>query len=179
MHGRKWTTCPRCREYIYLHHANRIFGVDSSATFDNKTIYHTSCILKQLLQWHCKIPNWEHSCYRLHIYLDVLIFGMNECWILKASTLVYCDDLNQFLSLMPAKNMFLDLIIEFISLLIRNIHFTYKSMVVLLYSDISNFTFWNVKNLKCKNYLIDFPDELSNFKQKKIYISKYNFFFTF
>ena len=45
------------REYIYLHHANRIFGVDSSATFDNKTIYHTSCILKQLLQWHCKIPN--------------------------------------------------------------------------------------------------------------------------
>ena len=43
------------------------------------------------------------------IYTYVLIFGMNECWILKASTLVYCDDLNQFLSLMPAKNMFLSI----------------------------------------------------------------------
>ena len=29
-------------------------------------------------------------------------------------------------------------------------------MVVLLYPDISNFTFWNIKNLKCKNFLIDF-----------------------
>ena len=42
-------------------------------------------------------------------------------------------------------------------------------MVVLLYPEI----------LKCKNFLIDFLDELGNFKQKKIYTSKCNFFFTF
>ena len=60
------------REYIYLHHANRIFGVDSSATFDNKTIYHTSCILKQLLQWHWKIPNGTFLLSTLYI------LGMNE-----------------------------------------------------------------------------------------------------
>ena len=46
-------------------------------------------------------------------------------------------------------------------------------MVVLLYPDISNFTFWNVKNLKCKNFLIDFLDELGNFKQKTFYTSKF------
>ena len=50
-------------------------------------------------------------------------------------------------------------------------------MVVLLYSDISNFTFQNVKNLKCKNFLIDFLDELGNFKQKNFYTSKCNFFY--
>ena len=37
-------------------------------------------------------------------------------------------------------------------------------MVVLLYSDISNFTFQNVKIL---NFFINFLDELGNFKQKK------------
>ena len=47
-----------------------------------------------------------------------------------------------------------------------------SSMVVLLYPDISNFTFWNVKILKCKNFLINFLDELGNFKQKKFYTSK-------
>ena len=52
-------------------------------------------------------------------------------------------------------------------------------MVVLLYPDISNFTFWNVKNLKCKNFLIDFLDELGNFKQKNFYTSKCNFFLHF
>ena len=40
-------------------------------------------------------------------------------------------------------------------------------MVVLLYSDILNFTFQNVKILKCKIFLINFLDELGNFKQKK------------
>ena len=48
--------------------------------------------------------------------------------------------------------------------------------VVLLYPDISNFTFWNVKNFRCKNFLIDFLNELGNFKQKKIYTSKCKFF---
>ena len=48
-------------------------------------------------------------------------------------------------------------------------------MVVLLYSDILNFTFQNVKILKCKIFLINFLDELGNFKQKKIYTSKRNF----
>ena len=48
-------------------------------------------------------------------------------------------------------------------------------MVVLLYSDILNFTFQNVKILKCKIFLINFLDELGNFKQKKIYTSKCNF----
>ena len=52
-------------------------------------------------------------------------------------------------------------------------------MVVLLYSDISNFTFQNVKILKCRNFLIDFLDELGNFKQKKFYTSKYKFFLHF
>ena len=32
---------------------------------------------------------------------------------------------------------------------------------------------------KCKNFLIDFLDELGNFKQKNFYNSKYNFFITF
>ena len=49
-------------------------------------------------------------------------------------------------------------------------------MVVLLYPDISNFTFWNVKNLKCKKFLIDFLDELGNFKQKKFTFQNVNFF---
>ena len=49
-------------------------------------------------------------------------------------------------------------------------------MVVLLYPDILNFAFWNVKNLKCKNFLIDFLDELGNFKQKIFYISKCKLF---
>ena len=42
-------------------------------------------------------------------------------------------------------------------------------MVVLLYPDISNFTFQNVENLKCKNFLIYFLDELGNFKQNVIF----------
>ena len=42
-------------------------------------------------------------------------------------------------------------------------------MVVLLYPDISNFTFKNVK------YLIDFLDELGNFKQKKFTLQNVNF----
>jgi len=33
--------------------------------------------------------------------------------------------------------------------------------------------------LKCKNFLIDFLDEIGNFKQKIFYTSKCNFFFTF
>ena len=45
-------------------------------------------------------------------------------------------------------------------------------MVVLLYSDMSNFTFWSVNILKCKNFVIGFLDELGNFKQKLCYISK-------
>ena len=52
-------------------------------------------------------------------------------------------------------------------------------MVVLLFPDISNFAFWNAKNLKCKIFLIDFLDELGNFKQKKICTSKCNFFYIF
>ena len=48
--------------------------------------------------------------------------------------------------------------------------------VMLLYFDISNFTFWSVDILKCKNFLIGFLHELGNFKQKKIYTSKCNFF---
>ena len=39
-------------------------------------------------------------------------------------------------------------------------------MVVLLYPDISNFTFQNVKFLKYKFFLINFLDELGNSKQK-------------
>ena len=31
--------------------------------------------------------------------------------------------------------------------------------------------------LKCKKFLIDFLDELGNFKQKNFYISKCNFFY--
>ena len=54
-----------------------------------------------------------------------------------------------------------------------------KYMVVLLYPDISNFTFWNVKNLKCKNFLIGFLHELGNFKPKKFYTSKCKFFLHF
>ena len=51
--------------------------------------------------------------------------------------------------------------------------------VVLLYPDISNFTFWNVKNLKCKNFLIDFLNELGNFKQKNFCTSKRKVFLHF
>ena len=50
-------------------------------------------------------------------------------------------------------------------------------MVVLFYPDISNFTFWNVKNLKCKIFLIDFLDELGNFKQKKFTLQNVKFFY--
>ena len=46
------------------------------------------------------------------------------------------------------------------------------TMVMLLYSDISNFTFWSVDILKCKIFLIGFPDELGNFRQIFFYISK-------
>ena len=49
-------------------------------------------------------------------------------------------------------------------------------MVVLLYPNILNYIFQNVKNLKCKNFLIDFLHELGNFKQKKFYTSKCKFF---
>ena len=52
-------------------------------------------------------------------------------------------------------------------------------MVVLLYPEISNFTFQNVKNFKCKIFLIDFLDELGNFKQKNVYTSKCKFFLHF
>ena len=54
-------------------------------------------------------------------------------------------------------------------------------MVVFLYPDISNFTFQNVKNLKYKNFLIDFLDELGNLMQKNFYTSKLQnvIFFTF
>ena len=44
--------------------------------------------------------------------------------------------------------------------------------VVLFYPDISNFTFWNVKIWNVKIFLIDFLDELGNFKQKNFYTSK-------
>ena len=53
------------------------------------------------------------------------------------------------------------------------------TMVVLLYPDILNFTFQNVQILKCKNFLIDFLDELGNFKQKKFYTSKCKIFLHF
>ena len=56
---------------------------------------------------------------------------------------------------------------------------TLATLIVLLYPDILNFTFQNVKNLKCKIFLIDFLDELGNFKQKKFYTSKCKFLFTF
>ena len=46
-------------------------------------------------------------------------------------------------------------------------HIDYVTMVVLLYPDILNFTFQNVKILKCKIFFINFLDELGNFKQKK------------
>ena len=52
-------------------------------------------------------------------------------------------------------------------------------LVVLLYPDISNFTFQNVKISKCKNVLIDFLNELGNFKQKNFYTSKCRFFLHF
>ena len=47
-------------------------------------------------------------------------------------------------------------------------------LVVLCYPDISNFTFQNVKNLKCRNFLIDFLDELGNFKQKNFTLQNVN-----
>ena len=47
-----------------------------------------------------------------------------------------------------------------------------KILVVLLYPDISNFTFQNVKISKCKFFFINFLDELGNFEQKKFYTSK-------
>ena len=50
--------------------------------------------------------------------------------------------------------------------------FIWSTKVVLLYPDISNFTFWNVKIQNVKNFLIDFLDELGNFKQKNFYTSK-------
>ena len=43
-------------------------------------------------------------------------------------------------------------------------------------SNILNFTFKNVKILKCKNILIDFLNELGNFKQNNFYTSKCKFF---
>ena len=52
-------------------------------------------------------------------------------------------------------------------------------MVVLLYPNILNYIFQNVKNLKCKNFLIDFLHELGNFKQKKFYTSKCKFLLHF
>ena len=52
-------------------------------------------------------------------------------------------------------------------------------MVVLVYPDISNFTFQNVKILECKIFLINFLDELGNFKQKKNYTLKCKFFLHF
>ena len=63
-------------------------------------------------------------------------------------------------------------------------HFRYTknhktTLVVLPYPDISNFTFQNVKILKCKIFLINFLDELGNFKQKKFYTSKCKIFLHF
>ena len=49
------------------------------------------------------------------------------------------------------------------------------SLVMFLYSDISNFTFWNVNILK----LISFLNELGNFKQKNFYTLKWKFFLHF
>ena len=50
------------------------------------------------------------------------------------------------------------------------------TLVVLLYSDISNFTFWSVYILECKNFLIGFLDELDIFKQKKVLPFEMQFF---
>ena len=50
------------------------------------------------------------------------------------------------------------------------------TLVVLLYSDISNFTFWSVNILECKIFLIGFLDELGNFKQKKVLPFEMQFF---
>ena len=47
---------------------------------------------------------------------------------------------------------------------------------MLLYSDISNFTFWTVNILKCKIFLIGFLGELSNLKGKKLHFKMQNFF---
>ena len=44
-------------------------------------------------------------------------------------------------------------------------------LVVLFYPDISNFTFWNVKI-----FLIDFLDELGNFKQKNFILQNVKFY---
>ena len=52
-------------------------------------------------------------------------------------------------------------------------------MVVLLYPDILNFTFQNVKNSKCKNFLIDFLDELSILSKKNFTLQNVDFFLHF
>ena len=52
-------------------------------------------------------------------------------------------------------------------------------MVMLLYSDISNFTFWSIFTLKCKNFLNGFLHKLGNSKGKNIYISKCKIFLHF
>ena len=52
-----------------------------------------------------------------------------------------------------------------------------ETKVVLLCPDISNVAFWNVKKLKCKNFLIDFLDEFGNFKQKKNFTLQNVFFY--
>ena len=52
-------------------------------------------------------------------------------------------------------------------------------MVVLLYPNILNFTFQNVKILRFKIFLINFLDELGNLKQKKFYTSKCKIFLHF
>ena len=49
--------------------------------------------------------------------------------------------------------------------------------VVLFYPDISNFTFQNVKFLKCKIFNIDFLDELGNLKQKEFTLQNVKFFY--
>ena len=51
------------------------------------------------------------------------------------------------------------------------------TLVVLLYPDISNFTFGNVKILKCKIFLINFLDELGNLKQNFFTLQNVKFFY--
>ena len=47
-------------------------------------------------------------------------------------------------------------------------------LVVLLYSDIWNFSFWSYDILKCKNFLIGFLYEFGNFKQKNFTFQNVN-----
>ena len=52
-------------------------------------------------------------------------------------------------------------------------------LVVLLYPDISNFTFWNVKILKCKFFFDQFSPWIRQFQEKKKFTLRNVKFFAF